>query len=196
MEPLSHRAAAGLITAQRLIATSALMIALCGLCSTRPQADEPEVLEQQVKAAFLYKFGNYVTWPEGTFAESDSPIVIGVAGAEPLAYELTRIVAGRSIAKHPVSVRRIRRDDPLDGVHILFVGSTGWAGSLLKLAQGHPVLCVTDSDHESNPDSAVTFVVEDNRVRFDVSLQAAQANGLKLSALLLSVARQVRGKLQ
>jgi len=36
-------------------------------------------------------------------------------------------------------------------------------------------------------------VVVDDRVRFDVSLDAVQENGLKLSAALLSVAHSVDG---
>ena len=158
--------------------------------------DQSQDLERQVKAAFLYKFGGYVTWPDSAFSRPDSPIVIGVAGANPLADELVRLVAGRTIGKRALAVRRIRRGDSLDGVHILFVGSTEGQrlAELLALAQGRPVLCVTESDQGLVPGSAVNFVVADNRVRFDVSLEAAEHNGLKLSALLLSVARQVHGR--
>jgi hypothetical protein len=181
-------------TRRRLVAACALFGAVAGFRPAWAQNDErPQELEQQVKAAFLYKFGGYVTWPQGAFAQPDSPIVIGVAGADPLAFELVRMVAGRTIDKRPVAVRRVRRGDSLDGLHILFIGSE-WRGDLLKLVQGRPVLSVTENDPGSTQESAVNFVVENNRVRFDISLEAAQKNGLKLSALLLSAARQVRGR--
>jgi hypothetical protein len=177
-----------------LTAACALLVTLAGLHSTWAETDErPDVVERQVKAAFLYKFGGYVTWPSSAFARPDSPIVIGIAGADLLADEIVRLVAGRTIGKRPVAVQRLQRSDSLDGVHILFVASTDSKrfAELLTLAQGRPVLLVTESERGLPAGSAVNFVVADNRVRFDVSPAAAEHQGLKLSALLLSVARQV-----
>ncbi|HZE91172.1 MAG TPA: YfiR family protein, partial [Rhizobacter sp.] len=48
------------------------------------QADNSSA-ESQVKAAFLYKFLNFVEWPPQSFASGDSPIVIGVVGADRIA---------------------------------------------------------------------------------------------------------------
>lgn len=154
-----------------------------------------EVSQQQVEAAYLYKFGGYVTWPDKAFAASDSPIVIGVAQADALADELTALVAGHSIGSRPVVVRRIHDGDALSGVHILFIGDGKSAASdgLLEASRGRPILVVTEGDRGLSEGGAVSFVVVDDRVRFDVSLGAVQQNGLKLSALLLSVAHTVSG---
>jgi hypothetical protein len=180
-----------------LAAACALLVALGGFGAAWAETDDRQPdLERQLKAAFLYKFGGYVTWPDSVFPRPDSPVVIGVAGADPLVDELVRLVAGRTIGKRPIAARRIRRGDSLDGVHILFVGGSESprASELIALAQGRPVLCVTDSDRGLALGSVVNFVIADNRVRFDVSLEAAEHNGIKLSALLLSVARQVQGR--
>lgn len=151
-----------------------------------------EVSQQQVEAAYLYKFGGYVTWPDSVFAAPDSPIVIGVAGADALADELTTLVAGHSIGSRPVVVRRIRDSGPLAGVHILFIGK-GAEAELFDASRGQPILVVTEGPGGLAEGGAVSFVVVDDRVRFDVSLDAVQQNGLKLSALLLSVAHSVNG---
>jgi hypothetical protein len=50
-----------------------------------------EASESSVKAAFLYKFANYVEWPANAFASPSAPLVIGVAGADAIAADLERI---------------------------------------------------------------------------------------------------------
>ena len=176
----------------------ALFIA-AGAAATVPERTEEaraaEVSQQQVEAAYLYKFGGYVTWPDKTFAAPDSPLVIGVAGADTLADDLTGMVAGRTIDGHPVAVRRIHDNEPLNGVHILFIGSARsmQGDELFESSRGRPILVVTEGAEGLAQGGAVSFVVVDDRVRFDVSLDAVQRNGLKLSALLLSVAHTVNG---
>lgn len=159
------------------------------------EAQAAEVTRQQVEAAYLYKFGSYVTWPDTVFADPGSPVIIGVADADTLADTLEGLVAGHTIAGRSVVVRRIRTPEQLVGVHILFIGDglTGDAGSLLETSRGRPILVVTEGGKGLDLGGAISFVMVDERVRFDVSLAAVQRNGLKLSALLLSVAHQVSG---
>ena len=158
-------------------------------------AQAAEVSQQQVEAAYLYKFGGYVTWPEEAFAKPDSPIVIGIAGAEALADDLNAMVAGHSIGGRPVTVRRIHDGESLAGVHILFIGGprSAQAASLFEASRGRPILVVTEGAEGLSMGGAVSFVVVDERVRFDVSLDAVQQNGLKLGSPLLSVAHAVNG---
>ncbi len=171
----------------------ALMSALLCICMTAaPGADPDEVAAQQrIEAAYLYKFGSYVTWPDNSFAGADSPIVIGVAGADILADDLSTLVAGRDIGGRPVKVKRMQPDDPLGGIDILFVGTR--SDALFTAARGRPILVVTDGEDGLTRGATVSFVLVDNRVRFDVALDTAQQDGLKLSSLLLSVAHNVSG---
>ena len=159
------------------------------------EAQAAEISQQQVEAAYLYKFGGYVTWPDKAFASPDSPIVIGVAGAGPVVEDLTAMVMGRTINNRPVEVRRIHDAGQLAGVHILFIGapSAAESGALFEASRGRPILVVTEGDGGLGLGSAVSFVVVNERLRFDVSLDAVQANGLKLSSQLLSVAHTVKG---
>src|SRR5438093_1310750 len=69
----------------------AITLALASTCQCRAQTDSPA--EYQVKAAFLYKFVGYVEWPPQVFARADSPLVIGVVGADALADALEQMAA-------------------------------------------------------------------------------------------------------
>src|SRR5258708_29175297 len=108
--------------AARLLRAAALSIAIAaGVAGPRPAHADAQADEYRVKAAFLYKFGSYVEWPGASFARADSPVTIGVMGADALADELTQIVAGRSFNGRPVRVRKLRPGDPIAGLHVLFV---------------------------------------------------------------------------
>lgn len=162
-------------------------------CSWSSLAGQSEVVEYQVKAAFLYKFGAYVEWPAQSFAQADSPLVIGVMGAGAVADELTQMASGRNINGHPVSVKKLRRGEAITGVHILFVARADneKLADTLSVVKGQPVLVVTETDSPPASGSTINFVVADEKVRFDIVLPSAESSNLKLSARLLTVARKV-----
>jgi hypothetical protein len=54
------------------------------------------------------------------------------------------------------------------------------------------VLTVTETTRNQRQDSVINFRVVDDRVRFEVSLDAAEKNKLKLSSRLLAVAYKVQ----
>jgi hypothetical protein len=169
------------------------------LASAAPLCDAAEesalAIEQRVKAAFLFKFAAYVEWPPGVLSQPETPIVIGVAGAEAIAQELEQVAVGRTIAGRPVNVRRLARGDSSAGecCQILFIGAGERArtAELLAGAQGRPVLTVTEVSAQHPKGSIINFLATEDRIRFDISREAAERNGLQLRSQLLSVARQV-----
>lgn len=154
---------------------------------------QPAATEAQVKAAFLYRFGGFVEWPEGTFARADAPFAIGVLGGEAVAAELERITAGRRVQDRPVAVRRLRRGEATAGLQVLFVGSDEAARlpEVLAAAKSQALLVVAESDSALAQGATINFVPADDKVRFDVALPAAERGGLRISSRLLAVARKV-----
>lgn len=151
-------------------------------------------LERSVKAAFLYKFLGYTEFPPGSFADAAAPLAIGVIGADELAAELNRIVAGRTVMARPVVVRTFRDGDTPSGVHLLFIGGAdgGRVRSVLRAVKDAPLLSVSEADNGLLYGSVINFKIVDERVRFDVSLDAAERSSVKLSSRLLTVANHVQ----
>jgi uncharacterized protein DUF4154 len=172
-----------------------LVLALAAWSAPPPDiGDAVPQPEQGIKAAFLYKFLGYVEWPAGALNNPAAPIVIGVLGADDIADELRTIVAGRRIAQHPIEIRRVAEAGALDGVHVLFIGRDG-ASALPRLApaaHARSVLLISDFDGGLEQGSVINLLVVDNRVRFEVSLEAAERSELKLSSRMLAVAMWVR----
>ena len=177
-----------------LLAAAALLGLACyGQCAAQADAGA----EYRVKAAYLYKFAGYVDWPPRAFAQPDAPIVIGVAGADSLADELAQIVSGRSVNGRPLTVKKLRRQDSLAGLHVLFIGRAeqARAADLLAAARSLPLLTVTEEDEDRKGALAsINFILVDDKVRFDVDLEPAEQAGIKISSRLLTVARKVTSK--
>jgi hypothetical protein len=150
-------------------------------------------LERRVKAAFLYKFLGYTDFPPSAFGDAAAPLTIGVIGADDLAVELARVVAGRTVNGRPIEVRELREADAGARVHLLFVGGSDpqRVARILRQATG-AMLVVTECDNGLQLGSVINFRIVDERVRFDVALDAAERNGIKLSSRLLTVANRVQ----
>lgn len=145
-----------------------------------------------VKAAFLHKFASFVEWPEGTFARADAPLRIGVIGDEQLWRDLLDLARDRDRDGRPVYTTRIAPGDPVAGVHILYVKATSparIADVLATVPEG--VLTVVDSDGAHPRGCVLSFFLDEGRVRFGVSVEAATRQKLRLNPRLVAAARQV-----
>lgn len=167
------------------------------LVATGVQAQgQAAALERQVKAAYLFKFGAFVEWPETSFARPDSPMLIGVAGSEALADELERMVAGRSVNGHPVKVRRVHPGEALADLHILYLDNgmeRGAMAAMLTAARGQSLLTVSDAPDALGLGCMINFVVADEKLRFIVALRYVAPSRLRISARMLAVAHRVQG---
>nr|WP_314547053.1 YfiR family protein [uncultured Massilia sp.] len=168
-----------------------------GLALLAPQAAAQSAitntqLQRRVKAAFLVKFLGYVDFPAGAFPDPSTPLTIGVVDADELVAELERAVAGRSINGRRIAVSRLREGERVP-VHLLFVGGRDpvQVGRVVRQAAG-AMLVVTECENGLRQGSAINFRLVDEHVRFDVALEAAERNGVKLSSRLLTVASQVQ----
>ncbi len=170
----------------RLLRACALSIGVAaGVAAPRPAQADAQADEYRVKAAFLYKFGSYVEWPSGSFARADSPVTIGVMGADALADELAQIVAGRNVNGRPVLVRKLRPGDPIAGLHVLFIGRSDGRrlAEILAAARGQALLTVTESEEGLELGSMI-----------NIAPPPSESSNLKISARLLGVARKVVSK--
>ena len=172
-----------------------LAMLLLGLMSAPAAAiaQRAEAPEASVKAAFLYKFAGYVEWTPASFASDDAPFVIAVLGAEDVAAELAKIIPGRSVAGHPVTLRKLRDGDSIRGAHFLFVGrmEAPRMQAILRSAQQQGTIAVTEIDKGLEHGAAINFVLTDDRLGFEVSLDSAEKSGLRISSRMLTVARRV-----
>ncbi len=162
-------------------------------CSTAQAQTRPLSLERSVKAAFLVKFLGYAEFPPTSLPDAESPLVIGVLGSDDVAAELSRMVVGRNINGRAINVRSLKDGSQLGELHLLFIsGDEARVAAVLKQATSHALLTVTETERGLQLGSVINFKIVDDHVRFDVSLDAAAKNNVKLSSRLLTVAHLVQ----
>lgn len=170
-----------------------LVLPLVLLFAAPAHAQNGGMAAMQIKAAFLHKFAAYVQGEGTAFDETDTPLVFGVAGSEPVYAFLSELIATQGAGMRNAVVRRIDTPADLAGVNILFVGenASAEADALLQQGVSASMLTVTDLPGPQPVNSMIDFFVADDRVRFDIALAPVSAAGLRLSSRLLQVARVV-----
>jgi hypothetical protein len=174
---------------------AAALLALACMVGAARADDDALTQQRRIEAAYLYKFAGYLTWPDNAFPGPNSPILIGVDGDDSMADALAGMVEGRSVNGRPIQVRHIHPGDSVRGLHLLFVTAGAPQGdAAIAAASGNPTLAVTEGPDGLRRGANASFVLVDDRVRFDISVDPDTLGGVKVSALLLSVAHSVSGE--
>ena len=173
-----------------------LMVA-CSVLTYAAPAAEPIVDEYQVKAAFLFNFAKFVEWPNEAFSDPNAPLVITVFGEDPFNGSL-EAVKGKLVNNRKLTIRRVKDIQEIGKSNVLFVSPSARKelARILEALQGQNVLTVGEDGAFTQYGGIINFVKEDNRVRFEVNVTAAERAGLKISSRLLALARIVKGSAQ
>lgn len=168
-----------------------LAVVLLFLNGTRAQS--PAVGEYQIKAAFLFNFAKFVEWPSGSFAPAPAPLRICVLGRDPFGAELRHIVDEKTVNGRRFEIDYVVEVRASRTCHILFIASSEKirAPQILEMLRGASALTVGDSEGLVQQGVMINFVLDDNRVQFEVNRKAIEVAGLKISSKLLSVAKLV-----
>jgi hypothetical protein len=154
-------------------------------------AAEPVAEEYQVKGAFLLNFTKFVDWPPEAFKGPGDPIAICVLGQNPFGPGLERAARDAVAANRRVSVRQVSDGQQARECQILFVSASErkrWRG-LPEGLRGRSVLTVGEWEGFLSSGGVIDFKLEGEKVRMEISTEAAGRAGLHISAKLLSLAQ-------
>jgi len=160
---------------------------------TGPQtADE----EYRVKAAFIFHFAQLVDWPAEKATGTDNSLVLCTLGEDPFQGLLEGTVAGKAIGDRILRVRHLGPPEDLQACQIVFFGraQSKRIPTLVSTLHQAPVLTVGETAGFLDAGGMIDFLLEDNKVRFEVNLDAAESADLKISSRLLVLAERVVGE--
>ena len=171
---------------RRFAETAAIVCAIAA-----PGAAQP-ALEYDVKAALLLNFARFIEWPDAAFDGAQAPIDVCVLTPSPFGQALDRALSGEAVANRSLSARQVHGVADSTGCHLLFVP----AGAELRAARffrdaGPYTVTVGESRRFESLGGAVTLVIEDGRVRFNVNLRPVERRGIHISARMLQLASHV-----
>ena len=174
----------------------AWMVVFAGQCLIAPCAaltNGPG--EYQVKAAFLFNFVKFVDWPDQSFTDKNSFLIIGVTGGDPIRSALEKTFQGKTVKGRSIVIQEIKTKGQGKTCHVIFLTGLdkrqmdAWLETLKEKA----VLTIGESDNFAAQGGMINFFLQDDRVRFEINPQAAEKAGLKISSQLLALAKIVAG---
>ena len=150
-------------------------------------ADSGDTTESRVKAAYVYNFAKYIEWP-GTAAQD--PLRLCLPGNDRLG-EAFNALEGRQAQGRAIHVLNGVPLGQLARCQIVFVGQGDAAllAAVIRSAAESPTLVVGDVDGFIDAGGGIGLVVADDRVQFEVNLEALQRAKLRASAQMLKLAR-------
>jgi len=190
MPILSRRLRIGKVLGSALV--FAVSIAASGVTSVFPQSRQ--VSEYQIKAAFLYNFAKFVEWPPAVSPGANDPMEICVVGEDPFGNILNQSIEGKTVGGHKLMIRQLKPAQDMKGCQVAFISSSekNHLSSVLEGLKGGGVLTVGETEGFAALGGVINFTMEDDKVHFEINLDAAGRAGLKISSKLLQLARIVK----
>lgn len=175
-------------------------------------------VEYQLKAAFLYNFMKFIEWPQGAGGDGDNnsqkktPITLCVLGTDLFGKHLDNLtkkeVKERSIRivrlegfeqyqkTHPgITPQQYFEDQKqaIESCHLLFISQSEerLMSDLVTFTDPIAVLTVSDISGFAKNGGVIEFVMEVNKIRFEVNIVSAERKKLKISSQLLQLAKEV-----
>jgi hypothetical protein len=170
----------------------AVIVPLAGalvLALVRGVSIAQDVTEPALKAAFIYNFARFTTWP--TDLPATDSFVICVLGDAAVSDALARAVAGRQLMERPIAVTPVAAAAPKRGCRILYVSGVPVreAASVVGDLRDEPVLTISNIEGFASAGGMTQFFFEHGQLRFRIHNESARRAGLQISSRLLIMAR-------
>jgi len=149
--------------------------------------------EYRVKAAFIFHFAQLVDWPADTPMDTENSLFVCTLGDDPFQGALESSIAGKIIGNRVMRIRHLAEAQYLQSCQILFIGKGQSRRIPALVADLHhaPVLTVGETAGFVGMGGMIGFLLEQNRVRFEINLAAAESARLKIGSRLLMLAQTV-----
>ncbi len=157
------------------------------------EATVPEISrEYLIKAAILFNFAKFASWPDSAFGHSGAPLRVCVLGDDPFGAALDSL-NGKQVRHRPLATKRIASVESAPQCHIMFVSASEESRlpTILDYVGKLPILTVADMGRFASSGGIIALKEVDNRSRIEINLGAAEQAGLTLSSKLLRLADTV-----
>ena len=171
------------------------MLGVIMLIFTVNPAQAQQTEEYRVKAAFLFHFAQLVDWPAQVPEDENNPLTVCTIGKDPFGGDLEVTLQGKSVGARPLRIRHLKQPQEVRGCQVVFVGGSERKQVLPLLAalKDKATLTVGESDDFVKQGGMIGLYMDDNKLRFDINVDAASRVKLKISSRLLLLAKSVIG---
>jgi len=143
----------------------------------------------KAQAMFIFNFCRLIEWP-ATYRTG--PFKIAVLGTTAVADELEIYTKGKKIGAQEIQIVRFKAAEEIISCHILFVpfarSKQLTAISSTLQGAGKSVLIITEKSGALDEGSAINFIIQDDKLKFEMKGENASKNGIKVSSKLQEMA--------
>ena len=135
------------------------------------------------KAAFLFHFTEYINWGDVKMQTFN----FAVLSQSPITKQMQTIANEKKIKNKTIVVKEYNSLDEVQDCHILFVpgNSITPIETILAKYTGKQTLIVTEKEGYGKKGAHINFLISDNRLRFEINLDAFSSSGIEVSSQLL-----------
>ena len=151
------------------------------------------VLAPELKAAYLFNFARFVTWPADVMP-TGAALVLCVADDGPVADALEPMIKGRTVEGHDLTVRRLKAGTIWPTCHVLYLGRVNREAALdgLRAVTTVGVFTVSAAAGFAEFGGIAELFLEGGRMRIAVNVDALQRAQVQLSSRVLGLAKIVK----
>ena len=146
-----------------------------------------QVSNYKAYTLFVYNFTKYVEWPDGAIKDE---FVIGVFGNSPITNELQKMVAVKKAGEKNIRIVELTETTNASEVHILFIPEekSGQLQKIVSAVKGKPVLVVTERQGLVEQGAGISFLSDNNSLKFELNNISIANQNLKVSKTLAALA--------
>jgi len=146
--------------------------------------------ESDVKAAFLYYFFHFISWPERGPESAKTPYEFCVVKEGPVVNALELVLASPKAAKTAVHISEIPDTEKIAGCDYVYIDSASedYALAFIAAAHGKAILTVSEIEGFAGMGGMIELKRNSNRINVLMNVDVLNAQGLKASSKLLNLA--------
>lgn len=148
----------------------------------------------ELKAAYISKFTQFVEWPFEKKADTTRKIFyIGYFVKDEFVTTMNEYFSQVKIKEKPVKFILIDSKDRLDMCDLIYLHpiSIKRRNEILEEIVGEPILTISHYKKAMNEGVHINFFIENNHLRFEINPAAVKQSGLEMSYLLMKMAKIV-----
>ena len=172
---------------------SLIIIAIITLNAFVTSANPTEMSNSDIanlKAAFIYNFTKYITWPN---SDETKTFKIYVLGDSEIATSLQKVAQKKMINDKPIKIRNINNIQDSCSCQIVFVSESAITkiSEIISKLGNQPILTIGDTPQLCEQGIMINFFMQSGQIKFEINTKRLGNSGLKVSSQLQKLARIV-----